>query len=68
LACQYIDGERSLESYLGKLSDKGEKGVYSTALCVRLFPLSQADVAVGFVLISVSCDEPPYGFHNLTWF
>lgn len=65
-----MDAERSLESYLGKLLvTRGEKKrVYSTALCVRLGPLSQAEVAVRFVLISVSSDGPLYGFHDSTWF
>lgn len=61
-----MDAERSLESYLGKLlvTRGKKKQIYSTALCVRLGPLSQAEVAVRFVLISVSSDGPLSGFHD----
>lgn len=43
------DGESSLESCLGKLLVTGEQKIDFTALCVKMSPLSSANVAVGLI-------------------
>ena len=43
------DGERSLESCLGKLLVTGEQKIDFTALWVKMSPLSSANVAVGLI-------------------